>query len=204
MSQCKCLKITHDYTAFCRAIKKNHVACVATLVHQRRELESLLIYRAAKAGHLEIMESLVTAGCPWNPHTFNVALATGNLALVQYLKERGCPVPFVKFNYNGHLHILQYLYEQGYELSSDICISAAKNGWCDCLKYAISISCPLSEEVALTAFNAGRTKILDLLYDNDCELPLICSWNNDSIVRKGQLQVLKHLEEQGLPLPIMK
>jgi hypothetical protein len=202
MALCKCLKISNDYDAFCNAIKKNHVTCVKTLANQGCELESLLTYKAASKNRPEIIRELVAANCPWNPHTFNAALSTGNLALVQYLEQHNCPLPSVKsWNYNGHISILRYLYERQYKLSTEICVAAAKNGWYDCLQYAITIGCALTEEVVLAAFNAGQTKILDLLYEHDCELPLTCQWQTN---RKGQLQSLKHLEFHDLPLPIMK
>ncbi len=93
---CKCLKITHAYTAFCQAIKKNHVICLKALIAQGYELESLLTYRAARAGRLEIMQVLVEANCPWNPHTFKAALSTGNLVLIQYLEQQDCPLSSAK------------------------------------------------------------------------------------------------------------
>jgi hypothetical protein len=46
------------------------------------------------------------------------------------------------FSHNGHLEVLKWLRENGYEWDSEICSGAAKNGHLEVLKWLRKNGCP--------------------------------------------------------------
>ncbi len=56
-------------------------------------------------------------GFPWDESTCHGAVCGGNMQILQYLHNHGCPWNKATLcnaaAYSGHLHILQYVREQG-------------------------------------------------------------------------------------------
>jgi len=48
-------------------------------------------FKAAAAGNLEVLEWLREHGCPWDVHTCSIAAYKGRLAALRWLREHGCP-----------------------------------------------------------------------------------------------------------------
>ena len=76
----------------------------------------------------------------------------GNLELLQYLHEKGCPWD-VGACYSaageGQLECLKYLHENGCPWGQLTCISAARGGHLECLKYLHEKGCPWHELACL-------------------------------------------------------
>ena len=82
-----------------------------------------MLYRSAN-GQLPVLQYLHENGCPWDSHTCTSAADNGHLPVLKYLHENGCP-----WNY-------------------DTCVSAADNKHWDCLQYAVDNKCPQWEYCA--------------------------------------------------------
>ena len=73
------------------------------------------------------------------------AAKKGNICLLKFLHENGCPwnVFITKyFAKNGYLDFLKYAYENGCPWNEYTCIDALNNGHQYCLKYTIKNGCP--------------------------------------------------------------
>ena len=69
----------------------------------------------------------------------------GNVELLQFLHEKGCPWDARTCSYaakNGHLECLKYAHENGCPWDEDTCSYAAEHGRLDCLEYARENGCP--------------------------------------------------------------
>ena len=102
-----------------------------------------------KVAEMNKLEYLVWArevkNCDWNSRTINMASKRGNLAMVKYCVENGCPMDAYACELaaeEGHLDVLKYLHEHDCPWHSDACFYAHLNNHVDCLNYLIEQKCP--------------------------------------------------------------
>ena len=87
--------------------------------------------------------------CDWDQNTIAYAARQGNLAMVKYCVDNGCPMNAWTCFYaaeKGHLDVLKYLHENDCRWNPDACSYAHANNRIDCLKYLIEQKCPGFEE----------------------------------------------------------
>jgi len=80
----------------------------------------------------------------WDEGTINEAAFHGNLAMVKYCVDNGCPMDEVACLFaaeNGHLDVLKYLHENDCPWNSWACYWAHENNQIDCLNYLIEQKC---------------------------------------------------------------
>ena len=82
--------------------------------------------------------------CDWDSMTINWPARLGNLAMVKYCVDNGCPM----YEYaclvaarEGHLDVLKYLHENDCPWNSIACYCAHKYNRIDCLNYLIEQRC---------------------------------------------------------------
>ena len=101
-------------------------------------------------------------------------------------KERFC-VAAVTFALSGNLVMLQYLHEKGCPWDEDTCTGAARGGHLDCLKYACENGCPWNARVCSNVAGGGHLEFLKYLHEKGCP------WNEDtcsSAAQNGHLECL--------------
>jgi hypothetical protein len=115
-------------------------------------------HRVARMNKLEyLVWAREVKNCDWDSDTIYVASRQGNLAMVKYCVENGCPMDAYACNLaarEGHLDVLKYLHENAQSLGfGDCCPSnemtchyAHLNNHVDCLNYLIEQKCPGFEE----------------------------------------------------------
>jgi hypothetical protein len=77
--------------------------------------------------------------------TIYAAVYQGNLAMVKYCVDNGCPMDEYACRCaarEGHLDVLKYLHENDCPWDSRACYCAHKNNRIDCLNYLIEQKCP--------------------------------------------------------------
>jgi len=87
--------------------------------------------------------------CDWSGGTINEAAMQGNLAMVKYCVDNGCPIDAYACTWaaqNGHLDVLKYLHENDCPWGSGACYAAHFNNQIECLNYLIEQKCPGFEE----------------------------------------------------------
>jgi len=85
----------------------------------------------------------------WDEGTIDRAAYQGNLAMVKYCVENGCPMNEVACYYaaeEGHLDVLKYLHENDCPWDLEACYYAHCHNQIDCLNYLIEQKCPGFEE----------------------------------------------------------
>ena len=85
----------------------------------------------------------------WDEGTIDRAAYQGNLAMVKYCVENGCPMNEVACYYaaeEGHLDVLKYLHENDCPWDSEAFYWAHLYNRIDCLNYLIEQKCPGFEE----------------------------------------------------------
>ena len=83
--------------------------------------------------------------CNWNSWTIEWAARQGNLAMVKYCVDNGCPMDAwtcLIAASEGHLDVLKYLHENDCPWSSEACYRAHENNHIDCLNYLIEQKFP--------------------------------------------------------------
>ena len=81
-------------------------------------------WRMAQNGNLELLQFLHENGCPWDESTCSGAAHYGHVGCLKYAHENGCP------------------------WNSFTCLCAATNGHLECLRYAHENGCPGSSKYA--------------------------------------------------------
>ena len=110
-------------------------------------------YFSWKLAQMNKLEYLVwlreVKNCDWDSWTIDKAAKQGNLAMVKYCVENGCPMDEVACRIaarEGHLDVLKYLHENDCPWNSFACFWARRNNHIDCLNYLIEQKCPGFEE----------------------------------------------------------
>jgi hypothetical protein len=102
-------------------------------------------HRVARMNKLEYLVWLrEVKNCDWNRRTILSAARQGNLAMVKYCVDNGCPMTTWACFYaaeEGHLDVLKYLHENDCPWSSWVCYRAHRNNRIDCLNYLIEQKC---------------------------------------------------------------
>jgi len=106
-------------------------------------------YFCLKVARMNKLEYLVWArevkNCDWNEGAINMAGSQGNLSMVKYCVENGCPMDAGACwcaAAEGHLDVLKYLHENDCPWSSWTCRIAHSRNQIDCLNYLIEQKCP--------------------------------------------------------------
>jgi hypothetical protein len=105
---------------------------------------------AAAAGHLETVCVLHESDCPWKPETMCASAAeSGNLELLQYVREQGCDLSQGVMEIaaeRGDLPMCQYLRAQQCPWNRSACDNAAAAGHVDTLRWLHEQGCPCDVE----------------------------------------------------------
>jgi len=106
-----------------------------------------------KVAEMNKLEYLVwlreVKNCRWNWITIDMAAMQGNLAMVKYCVENGCPMndhACFCAAIKGHLDVLKYLHENDCPWNSSACSCAHSHNQIECLNYLIEQKCPGFEE----------------------------------------------------------
>ena len=106
--------------------------------------------RVAEMNKLEYLVWLrEVKNCDWGRWTINRAVLQGNLAMVKYCVDNGCPMSAracLCAAVKGHLDVLKYLHENDCPWSSLTCYCTYGQNQIDCLNYLIEQKCPGFEE----------------------------------------------------------
>jgi hypothetical protein len=101
-----------------------------------------------KVAEMNKLEYLVWArevkNCDWDRWTIRAAAYQGNLAIVKYCVENGCPMDEGACDWaagEGHLDVLKYLHENDCPWDWEACSLAHSNNHDDCLNYLIEQKC---------------------------------------------------------------
>ena len=110
-------------------------------------------YFCSRVARMNKLEYLVwlreVKNCDWDSWTINMAALQGNLAMVKYCVDNGCPMNAGACMYaakKGHLDVLKYLHENYCPWDSEAFYWAHRNNHDDCLNYLIEQKCPGFEE----------------------------------------------------------
>ena len=124
------------------------------------QLEIAWVHRAmpqewfcSRVASMNKLEYLVWArevkNCDWDSRTISAAAEKGDLAMVKYCVENGCPMnadACACAAQKGHLDVLKYLHENDCRWNWGACYWAHKKNRIDCLNYLIEQKCPSFEE----------------------------------------------------------
>jgi hypothetical protein len=110
-------------------------------------------YFCQRVAEMNKLEYLVWArevkNCDWGLSTIYAAARQGNLSMVKYCVENGCPMDEVACWWaagEGHLDVLKYLHDNDCPWDSSACFYAHSRNHIDCLNYLIEQKCPGFEE----------------------------------------------------------
>ena len=96
-------------------------------------------------GNVELLQFLHEKGCPWDEWTCHYAALNDHLECLKYAHENGCP------------------WNESYNKDTDTfegtCSNAAKNGHLECLKYAHEKGCPWDEWTCSEAAREGHLRV---------------------------------------------
>jgi hypothetical protein len=131
-------------------------------------------YFCQRVAEMNKLEYLVWArevkNCDWGLSTIYAAARQGNLSMVKYCVENGCPMNVYACSCaakEGHLDVLKYLHENDCPWNWGACYLAHFNNHVDCLNYLIEQKCPKWERFDST--HADYDPDYDPDYDSDSD-----------------------------------
>ena len=124
----------------------------------------------------------------------------GHLELLKYLRETGYEwdeSTCAAAATEGHVHVLEYLRTNGCPWDSNACALAAGGGRLDTLKWLHEHGCPWDRETMVYAAEFSKLASVKWLHEHGCP-----GWNADlfaTAVLYGSLKMLMWMHENGCP-----
>ena len=150
-------------------------------------------------GNLPLLIYVHENGCPWNETTCEYAAGYNQLPCLKYAHEQGCPWDARTTEMaagRGSLSCLKYAHEQGCPCPISVCIAAASSGHADCLKYAHEHGVPWGKEVTDQAIEHDQAECLTYAHKNGCPI------SEDPCAQAaehGSIKCLRYLHENRIP-----
>ena len=135
-------------------------------------MEYGLCSKAAKFGHLHVLQWLREKACPWDSSTCNEAAEFGHLHILRWARANGCDwneETCSNAAYGGHLHILQWLRENGCPWDEDTCYFAARLDYLPILQWARANGCEWNEGVVNVSAEEGNISVFLWAIENGCD-----------------------------------
>jgi len=135
------------------------------------EKKERFCWRMARKGDLELLQFLHERGCPWDTLTCSYAAQNGHLECLKFAHENGCPWnegTCLSAAFKGRLECLKYAHENGCPWDEETCSNAAKFGHLECLKYAHENGCPWDETTCFNAAYNDHPESFKYAVENGC------------------------------------
>jgi hypothetical protein len=136
--------------------------------------QELFCWRVAQTNNLDFLKwAREVKQCAWDTDTISQAASQGNLDMVKYCVENGCPMDEEACSNaakKGHLDVLKYLHEHGCPWDSKTCYYAAGNGHLDVLMYSHGNDCPWDFRTCKKAYRWGHSDCFEYAFRNGCEV----------------------------------
>jgi len=183
-------KFIADYTVESVA-EEGHIEMLKCLFENNIAAVNLC-YHAAKNGHLDCLEYLLSVNSPLHDHTSRIAALNGLRDNNKHLDTYCCHNAAM----NGHLNCLKYLRSIDRFWNVSVPASAAGNSHLDCLIFAHENGCPWDKDTCRDAAKGGHLSCLQYAHTNGCP------WDDStcsSTASGGYLACLQYVHEEGCP-----
>jgi hypothetical protein len=142
------------------------------LLYNRKLWSKTTVLCAARNGHLEVLQWLMTENCPWYAKACNVAAKYGHIKVLKWLRDNGCdwcPRTCSNAAENGHLEVLMWARVNGCDwFENTICASASIHGHLDVLVWLQTEGCILHRDACTFAERNGHDAVVAWLKKNGC------------------------------------
>lgn len=105
-----------------------------------------------------------------SPNVFNTAIKLGDLPLIEFLYDKGCPWDFWTginiFSSPEPLLLLCWLIEKNYPFLTEVAYKAAERGDLRILKYLKLLDLPLGNEIYFHASRSNNSKVIEWVRKN--------------------------------------
>jgi hypothetical protein len=134
-------------------------------------LEEGIVY-AGMNGHIDVIEWLVrTEGRKLTPRLCSAAAANGQLKVLTWARENGCPWDESTCGFaaaSGHLEVLKWARENGCSWNAWTCAEAARFGRLEVLQWAKEKGCLWNKYTCEYAAGFGHLEVLKWARENGC------------------------------------
>jgi hypothetical protein len=154
---------------------------------------------ASKAGNLPMLRYLHEEGCPWHHDTCGVAAASGDLEQLKWLHEHGAELNDATAKLavsGGAVPVFEWLQQQGVEFDERIIEAAAAGGHTQLCSWLRQNGCPWSAEACYAAAQHSQFETLRWLHEHGCVWDV--QQASATAVTCGRNKVLGFLQELGL------
>ncbi len=154
---------------------------------------------AASGGNLAMLQWLREKRCPWDSGTCFDAAEGGHLEVLQWAHANGCPWnewTCTAAAEGGHLEALQWARANGCPWTDRTCAYAASGGHLEVLQWARANGCPWDELTCTAAAANGYLGVLQWARANGCP------WNESTCknaAHRGHLTILQWARANGCP-----
>lgn len=191
----------HTQSLLQDAVSGGDLGCVQYVHQLGGEWHEMLIYTAARLGHVDILQYALDHGCAWWPNTTMVLASGGHIEGLRHAQRHNWAWHSATCDAaaeNGHLSCLQFAHECGCALTVNLISKAAQRGHLSCIVYAVEQGCPWCTETTNIFAAKGNLAGLELAHQRGWEWhPSTC----DTAAASGNLACLRFLHEQcGLAL----
>jgi len=170
-------------------------------------------WQVAKTNKLELLKwTREEKKCDWDDRTIGVAACNGNIEMLKYCVDNGCPAPEDLFEFvalDGQLDALKFLIDEkelAYDEQKQVMGNAGYGGDLDIIKYLIEDKkfTGINEKLAclFASISDGHLDCVKYLFE-EVKIPeAIGSWQPIAAARYfEQPEVLNYLREKDFPEP---
>ncbi len=138
--------------------------------HLHYPLKKESSYIAARSGNVALLQWLCEKGCPWHAGACPGAAYGGHLEVLQWAHANGFPLQGSSLAgaSGGNLALLQWVRANGCPWDEETCSYAAEGGHLAVLQWARANGCPWDEKTCANAAKGGHLAVLQWARTNGC------------------------------------
>jgi hypothetical protein len=147
------------------------------------------------------MQFLHAQDCPWDEAVPSIAAERGNLEMVRWLCEHGCPWQeyciLNKAVSSGSIELTAWVKQQpDVVCNQDTMNTAARKGFTAVCEYLYAEQCPWSAQTCFCAAVDGHVDTLRWLHENGC--PWNAAHTCEAAAAGGSIDVIEYVVQQGI------
>jgi len=187
----------HGLNGIAQACRFGRQDLVATLREQGYTWNEWACCAAAQYGHLSLLQYLHEQGCPWDWRALVFAARVVQLRCMQYLHTHGCPWDErVTMEFSGYYYDHYARYFEYPPWFDDDPLVIPKDGYINCLRYALDNGCPISKRACEVVVHFNHLSCLLLLHQRGAhwDAAVTCA-----AASTGNLDCLTYLHDHSCP-----
>lgn len=152
---------------------------------------------ASENGNLNCLTYLYKNGCPWSSISLKLALVNGEVECAKFLYENGCQFGKDATEYINrvkNIDCVKFMQSIGYQPTREAIINAIENNRPELLEYLCDQGIELTHHMFTLAVTSGNLECVKILHNKKCHCPPSAT---EMALSRKHIKIFEFLKENG-------